>query len=77
MAMTSVSDGRQPASIAPTVHIATVIALFAALRWSISEWRRRARSRHELRAMTDLDLLDVGISRASADLEASKPFWQR
>jgi uncharacterized protein YjiS (DUF1127 family) len=50
------------------------------LRWSrvkegLAEWRRRARSRSELMNLSDADLRDIGLSRCSTDIEASKPFW--
>jgi uncharacterized protein YjiS (DUF1127 family) len=41
----------------------------------IAEWRTRARSRNELMNLSDKTLLDIGISRYDAGLEASKPFW--
>ncbi len=40
----------------------------------VREWRRRARSRAELRAL-DLSSGDFGLSRGTADIEGSKPFW--
>ncbi len=40
----------------------------------VREWRRRARSRAELRSL-DLSGGDFGISRGTARWEASKPFW--
>jgi uncharacterized protein YjiS (DUF1127 family) len=40
-----------------------------------AEWRRRARSRAELMNLSDRCLQDIGMSRSSADFEASKPFW--
>ena len=50
------------------------------LRWSkvkqsFLELRRRARARYELMNLADRDLQDIGISRCTADFEASKPFW--
>lgn len=50
------------------------------LRWSqvkdgFAEWRRRARSRNELINLSDADLRDIGLSRCSTEIEASKPFW--
>lgn len=50
------------------------------LRWSrvkdgFAEWRRRARSRSELMNLSDTDLRDIGVSRCSREIEASKPFW--
>ena len=40
----------------------------------VREWRQRARSRAELRTL-DLTTGDFGISRGTAQCEASKPFW--
>jgi uncharacterized protein YjiS (DUF1127 family) len=50
------------------------------LRWSnvkrsLGEWRRRARSRNELMNLSDTSLQDIGVSRSTADFEATKPFW--
>ncbi|MFC3230113.1 DUF1127 domain-containing protein [Marinibaculum pumilum] len=39
-------------------------------------WRNRSRERAELAHMSDLDLADIGVSRADAEAEAGKPFWQ-
>lgn len=38
-------------------------------------WRRRARQRAALADLTDHMLADIGITRAQAMGEASKPFW--
>ena len=43
----------------------------------IAEWRRRARSRGELRTFGDRQLLDIGITRLDAENEAMKLFWQQ
>ncbi len=40
----------------------------------VREWRHRARSRAELSAL-DLTSGDFGVSRSTAEIEASKPFW--
>lgn len=40
------------------------------------EWRQRVRSRSELVMLDDRELWDVGLTRADADNEAGKPFWQ-
>jgi uncharacterized protein YjiS (DUF1127 family) len=40
----------------------------------VREWRRRSRSRAELRSL-DLTSGDFGISPDTAKWEASKPFW--
>ena len=39
-------------------------------------WLRRAEERRQLLALDDHMLSDIGISRATAVGEASKPFWQ-
>jgi uncharacterized protein YjiS (DUF1127 family) len=53
---------------------------FRLSRWSqvkryLAEWRLRARSRSDLIGLDDWILRDIGISRADASIEASKPFW--
>ena len=50
------------------------------LHWSqmkrnLAEWRHCARSRNELASLSDRCLQDIGLSRCTADFEASKPFW--
>jgi uncharacterized protein YjiS (DUF1127 family) len=52
------------------------------LRWTklkqiVAEWRRRTHSRSELAKLDDIGLRDVGISRSTAQFEASKPFWTK
>jgi uncharacterized protein YjiS (DUF1127 family) len=49
-------------------------------RWNevkrqITEWWHFARSRYELESLDDRCLHDIGMSRCTADFEASKPFW--
>ena len=39
-------------------------------------WYQRARQRHQLAQLDDRALLDIGVSRALAQAEANKPFWQ-
>lgn len=39
-------------------------------------WHERARQRRQLLSLSDHLLKDIGISRADAAAEASKPFWQ-
>ena len=41
----------------------------------LTEWRRRARSRHELHGLSDATLRDIGLSRCDAHNEINKPFW--
>ena len=50
-----------------------------ALRWSqlthsFAEWRQCARSRAELAMLNDRVLQDIGVTRCTANFEASKPF---
>lgn len=39
-------------------------------------WVTLARSRRDLAALDDRALRDIGIDRATAAAEASKPFWR-
>jgi uncharacterized protein YjiS (DUF1127 family) len=39
-------------------------------------WRRRAKERAELAALTDRMLADIGITRAEAQFLSGKPFWR-
>lgn len=47
-------------------------------RWTetIRQWRRRARSRRDLIALSNRDLWDIRLTRGEAEQEASKPFWR-
>jgi uncharacterized protein YjiS (DUF1127 family) len=50
------------------------------LRWSdvmqrVTVWWHCARSRHELQGLDDRCLQDIGMSRCTADIESTKPFW--
>jgi uncharacterized protein YjiS (DUF1127 family) len=38
-------------------------------------WHERSRQRRALAMLTDHQLKDIGLSRADAALELSKPFW--
>ncbi|GGC01615.1 hypothetical protein GCM10011352_29720 [Marinobacterium zhoushanense] len=42
----------------------------------IGEWRQRHRQRDQLMALSPWMLKDIGISRADAVHEGSKPFWR-
>jgi uncharacterized protein YjiS (DUF1127 family) len=42
----------------------------------IGMWRARARSRRHLLRLNEHQLRDIGIDRAEAAREASKPFWR-
>jgi len=43
---------------------------------TLQEWRRRSGSRRDLMQLSDRDLWELRLTRADAEREASKPFWQ-
>jgi uncharacterized protein YjiS (DUF1127 family) len=43
---------------------------------AIKAWRRRSRTRRELRALSERELRDVGLSDHERSREAAKWFWQ-
>jgi len=61
---------------APLESRASARRLVAELRTLIDEWRRRARGRRELAALSDRCLRDIGLTRYDANREARKPFWR-
>jgi uncharacterized protein YjiS (DUF1127 family) len=44
---------------------------------ALSAWRARGRQRRALRELSDHLLRDIGVSRAEALCEATRPFWRR
>lgn len=44
-------------------------------RYLIERWMEVARQRQQLAALDDRMLKDIGISRATAQSEARRPFW--
>lgn len=42
---------------------------------TLREWHRRARSRHELALLSELELKDLGF-RDRVQAEIAKPFWR-
>lgn len=60
------SNGSLPAPARIAVALAVLYT-----KWSI-----RARSRKELRHLSDAQLLDIGLSRSEAHYEATLPFWR-
>ena len=49
--------------------------VLAHLGQGFAVWLDRVNSRNELRNFGDRDLRDIGLSRADACREATKPFW--
>ncbi len=47
-----------------------------ALWETLLTWQERASQRRHLASLEDRMLKDMGISRADAEREASKPFWR-
>ncbi len=58
--------GRWPGHFDPKHKIFDILVL----------WHERARQRRRLLQLDDRMLKDIGVSRADAVHEASKPFWQ-
>ena len=61
---------RQPAIVRGGRNIAVALAD------AVLGWAERSRQRRILGALGDDALRDIGISRADADRELSKPFWR-
>lgn len=43
---------------------------------TLIHWQARAEQRRRLGTMDDRMLADMGVTRAEADQESQKPFWQ-
>jgi uncharacterized protein YjiS (DUF1127 family) len=81
--MLTINVATRPQSSVPVVKANVLRSIARAADralWGILDilctWQESARQRHALLAMDDHMLKDIGISRAAADLEGSKPFWQ-
>jgi len=59
-------SGRRASSTRPLFDLMALLRIF---------WHR-AQQRHELAQLSDEQLRDIGISRATAARETEKPFWQ-
>jgi len=58
----------------PTVDLCRGLA-WSEIKQNLAEWRSRACSRDDLVGLSDRVLQDIGMSRCTAEFEASKPFW--
>ncbi|MBI3992043.1 MAG: DUF1127 domain-containing protein [Candidatus Lambdaproteobacteria bacterium] len=47
------------------------------LKGLLHVWAERIRGRRELEAMNERELLDIGVTRADAQMECRKPFWRK
>jgi uncharacterized protein YjiS (DUF1127 family) len=75
----STIQARSPSS----VQASTAAGASALVRRGLSHaidlvfsWSERAYQRRRLRALTQRDLHDLGLTPADVDHEASKPFWR-
>ena len=50
--------------------------MFKKLNFKLKLYKHLYKSRKELRKLSDEMLLDIGISRSEAKLEAAKYFWE-
>lgn len=67
----------RPISLRPRgVQLGRIVAALSVLPQLLRTWAERDRARRELRGLDEATLRDVGISRADADFEGSKPFWR-
>ena len=79
---------RQPSScnaaLAQQPAAAGALALLRARSWRalwracdlLLSWQERSRQRHQLAALSDHLLRDIGLSRADIMAETTKRFWQ-
>jgi uncharacterized protein YjiS (DUF1127 family) len=75
---TSLSRTVKPASLTISARGAGRIVLnVARVVFDLTmTWRENARQRRHLLALSDDMLKDIGVSRADAEHEGSKPFWR-
>lgn len=65
----------EPASgISGAARLGTRLA--AVIRETLHTWHLRATVRPQLARLNDHKLRDIGMTRAEAEYEAAKPFWQ-
>ena len=68
------STSTEPIRIATLRAVAIDLSARAIARYKT--WASRRRTRAQMAEFDDAMLRDLGLSRAGADFEASKPFWQ-
>ncbi len=51
-------------------------SLWARIVARIDLWATRAQERDALAALSERELIDMGLTREDADEEAAKPFWR-
>jgi len=50
--------------------------VFRDVNVTLATWAERRRQRRQLQRLDDRLLADIGLDRAHAEFEASKPFWK-
>jgi uncharacterized protein YjiS (DUF1127 family) len=63
--------------VAVTTRTASQKGLIERAIGLVRAWRKLARDRAQLAAMSDLTLRDIGFDKATAELEATRTFWER
>jgi uncharacterized protein YjiS (DUF1127 family) len=71
------TSARFMTTMAPARTSRTFRQWFDSCKARLAQWHERARSRRELRLMTERELWDIGFSRTEASNEVRKPFWLR
>jgi uncharacterized protein YjiS (DUF1127 family) len=69
-------SGAEIKHIAADFLIAHIRAPIAAWYSIALEWRRRARSRRQLRSLTPREIRDFCLDPMEAEREVNKPFWR-
>jgi uncharacterized protein YjiS (DUF1127 family) len=76
-------EATRPSGASPSAFLASLRAAVSVVTgniWKIAEttqpWFERWRQRQALMRLDDHLLKDIGVSRADADLEGTKPFWK-
>jgi len=72
--MSQLVIARHSAQFSRPTHAA--FAAFKVVKARLAAWSLRRRERAQLLSLGDADLKDLGITRAQASFEYSKPFWQ-
>ena len=68
--------GREPATIKSGAERARLASVLMAFVLKVEAMAERHRSRNALSALNDEQLKDIGLSRADAYRETSRPFWR-
>ena len=71
----SFRDHRHPAAAVSSLWVQASAAAGKVVAM-VMAWQDRVRERRALLGLGDLELRDIGISRAEADGESGKPFWR-